>query len=240
MERTSISHRQQFKKSHTCGSLFANCNCSILTGNDTNQKPVKYVQSYSHPDTSYIFTDQNRVPSYTRNSAYKNRNSRISDAKRLSSPNIGDYSILDVDVHPEVVLTVSHTNGEIQPLYADTKRDKSTPYCKKSLNVIRSELAKTTSDQSLNKSRNSRDEDTQDENRNHIGYSACDDGNRRKISGNEFKISSNNKSLDSATAVFEAVKCCENDLNSNCSNSSSSTSSVTGFSHTGGRKKKVS
>lgn len=240
MEKPIISNRTTFQKSHTCGSLFANCNCSKRSSTDPEPKPIKFNQSYSHPDTSYIFTDENKVPSYTRNSTYY-KNHRLgtvtnNDTKRLSSPNIGNYSILDFDVHPEVVLTVSHTNGEIQPLYADTKRDKSTPYCKKSLSVIRSELAKTSSDQSLNKFRHSREEDnnsSQDENKNNVlGYLTVDDDSRRKISNSEFKNCLHNKSLDSATDVQskETYEC--------ASNSSSSSSSLVGINFLSHKKTK--
>lgn len=110
-------NRSKFRKSHTCGSLFANCACSPPLSNLAEQKRT-LLQTYSHPDTPFVFTNENRIPSETSpttGTEYKNGKKnffstkdgriKISYPKRLSTPNIGNYALLDV--HPEIVLKVS-------------------------------------------------------------------------------------------------------------------------------------
>lgn len=55
--------------------------------------------------------------------------------KRLSTPNFGNYTVLDMAVHPEVILTVSHRNGLIEPRYAETgiRSGRPKPILKKSI-----------------------------------------------------------------------------------------------------------
>ncbi|XP_037040050.1 cGMP-dependent protein kinase, isozyme 1 isoform X2 [Bradysia coprophila] len=132
---TSLLSRQNYKKSHNCVSLFAKCNCK-----DDRRKKV--LQSYVHPDTAFVFTDENKNAAVSRERKYtmKNRSSQLPRSKRLSTPNIGNYTILDVAVHPEVVLAVSHTNGMIEPMYAEnTMHSKPRPILKKSFSAIRSD-----------------------------------------------------------------------------------------------------
>lgn len=125
--------KANFKKSHTCGSLFAKCNC-----NETKQR-VQLLHSYSHPDTPFIFTPENKLDSsqfrtnkseeqivYTNNGMLE-----ITKPKRSSSPNIGNYSYLDVAVHPEIMLKVSNKNVSTSSLSnTDIKENK-----KKSQNI---------------------------------------------------------------------------------------------------------
>lgn len=107
------SHKKtNFKKSHTCGSLFAKCKC-----NETKQR-VQLLHSYSHPDTPFIFTPENKLDSSQLRInkseeqivCTNNGKLEITKPKRSSSPNIGNYSYLDVAVHPEIMLKVSNKN----------------------------------------------------------------------------------------------------------------------------------
>lgn len=86
-----LSSRQSHKKSHNCVSLFAKCNCK-------DERRTKVLQSYVHPDTAFVFTDENKNASNTRERKYtmKNRSSQLPRSKRLSTPNFGNYTILDV------------------------------------------------------------------------------------------------------------------------------------------------
>lgn len=104
------SHKKaNFKKSHTCGSLFAKCKCNQI-------KPrVQLLHSYSHPDTPFIFTPENKLNSlqFRTNKSEEqivtnDGKLEITKPKRSSSPNIGSYSYLDVAVHPEIMLKVSN------------------------------------------------------------------------------------------------------------------------------------
>lgn len=136
---TSMSSRS----GHTCGSLFAKCNCKLTQAIPTTAKTAEqhqlaerrrtFFQSYSHPDTNFVFTDENRNPSLrTRTPRGQSTATRT---KRLSTPCIpGTYSVLDMAVHPEVVLTMSHSNGRIEPMYAETGvTGRPKPILKKSI-----------------------------------------------------------------------------------------------------------
>ncbi|KAJ6645894.1 cGMP-dependent protein kinase, isozyme 1 [Pseudolycoriella hygida] len=130
----SASH-QSYKKSHNCVSLFAKCGCK-------DERRKKVIQSYVHPDTAFVFTDENKNAAISRERKYtvKARTSQLPRNKRLSTPNIGNYTILDVAVHPEVVLAVSHTNGMIEPMYAEnTLHSRPRPILKKSFSAMRSD-----------------------------------------------------------------------------------------------------
>lgn len=126
------SHKQTiFKKSHTCGSLFAKCKC-----NETKQR-VQLLHSYSHPDTPFIFTPENKLDSlqFRTNKSEEqivtnDGKLEITKPKRSSSPNIGCYSYLDVAVHPEIMLKVTNKNLDISLNKTDIKANK-----KKSLNI---------------------------------------------------------------------------------------------------------
>lgn len=148
------------KKNHTCGSLFAKCNCNpsppLTDGSDASslassspspsaatslpppqraERRKTLFQSYSHPDTAFVFTDENRNPSRDRPVRITKAQSTPTRTKRLSTPCIGNYTVLDVAVHPEVVLTFSHTNGAIEPRYAETgvRPVRPKPILKKSI-----------------------------------------------------------------------------------------------------------
>lgn len=118
-------------KVHTCGSLFANCACAISTETidqpssaadsvDTvdaaaNRRKTLY-QSYSHPDTSFVFTDANRNPQ-----RIARNHSTVTRTKRMSTPCApGTYSVLSVAVHPDLMLAMSHQNGRIEPISTET------------------------------------------------------------------------------------------------------------------------
>jgi hypothetical protein len=110
--QSETSLRPLFKKSNTCGSLYARCACKV------GDSKRKLVQSYSHPDTTIIFTDANKYACNIETnrhqthviSARNGEQVEIShSAKRFSSPNI-DYNIADcVAVHPEIL--VKKTNS---------------------------------------------------------------------------------------------------------------------------------
>ncbi|KAI9577962.1 cGMP-dependent protein kinase, isozyme 1 isoform X1 [Glossina fuscipes] len=85
-------------------------------------------QSYSHPDTSFIFTDQNKHP--PRESLVQQQNVdqiittrggkiEIKQPKRSSSPNIGQ--VLDVAVHPDILVKISPKHSPL----SDSRRQRS-------------------------------------------------------------------------------------------------------------------
>lgn len=131
-EKTTISYKM--RKSHTCGSLFAQCNCSkistpfqipIFTTNSNlvgrqninnsssfntntntlsnkstidNKNTRRLFQSFSHPDTDFVFTEKNIRFSnqnlMSDNSILISNSEEIAlkQKKRLSSPNIRHFS----------------------------------------------------------------------------------------------------------------------------------------------------
>lgn len=138
--------RANFKKSNTCGSLFAKCNCDhhrnhhhdtvipLITETpcdklerikiDQNRRKT---QSFSHPDTPIIFTEENRYPATTASDLLNrlrathetfvksgNRKLEIKHSKRSSSPNLlGEYSSV-VDIHPEFKVQVAPISPQKQ------------------------------------------------------------------------------------------------------------------------------
>lgn len=127
--RASVPLRANFKKSNTCGSLFAKCNCSdhtdvivpLITETDCDKAKTKLDrhsrknQSFSHPDTPVIFTEENRYPVDLPNrlrvfqeTFFKNGDQKveIKHSKRASSPNIGEFTTSKVDIHPEFKVQV--------------------------------------------------------------------------------------------------------------------------------------
>lgn len=122
--------RANFKKSNTCGSLFAKCNCShhsqtiipLITHTDCDKehrpkldRHSKKNQSFSHPDTPVVFTEENRYPDsqsrlrISHESIFKNHGNQkieIKHSKRSSSPNIGEFTVTNVDIHPEFKVQV--------------------------------------------------------------------------------------------------------------------------------------
>lgn len=132
--RVNVPARANFRKSNTCGSLYAKCNCShhsqtiipLITATDCDKVRPKLDrhssknQSFSHPDTPVIFTEKNRYPVSTtcdlhhrpnrtsQESIFKNGNHsvEIKHSKRSSSPNIGFSSLSNVEIHPEFNVNV--------------------------------------------------------------------------------------------------------------------------------------
>lgn len=132
--RVNVPARANFKKSNTCGSLYAKCNCShhsqtiipLITETDCDRERPKLDrhnrknQSFSHPDTPVIFTEENRYPvpvsafdlpkslRVSQETIFKNgnRNVEIQHSKRSSSPNIGEFTVSKVEIHPEFKVQV--------------------------------------------------------------------------------------------------------------------------------------
>lgn len=140
-ERASVPLRANFKKSNTCGSLFANCSCSqhsqtiipLITETDCDKERPRLDrlsrknQSFSHPDTPVIFTEENRYPlpaqvdlpgrlraSQETIFTNGNQNIEIKHSKRSSSPNIGEFTIANVDIHPEFKVQVIPKSSTLQ------------------------------------------------------------------------------------------------------------------------------
>lgn len=127
---TDVPLRSNFKKSNTCGSLFAKCSCShhsqtiipLITQTDFDKefrpkldRHNKKNQSFSHPDTPVIFTEENRYPDFqnrlrtSQETIFKNHGNQkveIKHSKRSSSPNIGEFTLSNVDIHPEFKVQV--------------------------------------------------------------------------------------------------------------------------------------
>lgn len=127
-----VPARRNFKKSNTCGSLFAKCNCNehsqliipLIRETDCDKARPKLdrhsrkTQSFSHPDTPVIFTEKNRYPVNfdlpnrlrTPHEAVfnnGNHNIEIKHSKRASSPNLREfYSTENVEIHPEFKVQV--------------------------------------------------------------------------------------------------------------------------------------
>lgn len=134
----NVPARINLKKSSTCGSLYAKCSCSehlpaiipLITETDCDKvrhkldRHNKKNQSFSHPDTPVIFTEENRYPvsasidlpnrlrsSITQETVFKtgNQDIEIKHSKRSSSPNLGfaQYSTeSNVEIHPEFKVQV--------------------------------------------------------------------------------------------------------------------------------------
>lgn len=122
--------RANFKKSNTCGSLFAKCKCShhsqtiipLITHTDCDReirpkldRNSKKNQSFSHPDTPVVFTEENRYPDgqtrlrTSQETIFKNHDNQkveVKHSKRSSSPNIGELTLTNVDIHPEFKVQV--------------------------------------------------------------------------------------------------------------------------------------
>jgi hypothetical protein len=161
MAKSSVANdvplRANFKKSNTCGSLFAKCNCShhsqtiipLITQTDCDKefrpkldRNNKKNQSFSHPDTPVVFTEENRYPDFqnrlrtSQETIFKNHGNQkveIKHSKRSSSPNIGELTLSNVDIHPEFkvqVIPKSPTFHECRPVLK--KGSKSFPSAKRS------------------------------------------------------------------------------------------------------------
>lgn len=115
---------------HTCGSLFAKCSCASTTiagcsaptdtGDAVHRRKTLF-QSYSHPDTNFVFTDENRNPQRAAAARIARNQSTVTRTKRMSTPCApGTYSVLNVAVHPDLMLAMSHQNGRIEPISTET------------------------------------------------------------------------------------------------------------------------
>lgn len=155
--------RSNFKKSNTCGSFFAKCKCNnhphhhqtvipLITHTDCDkqfrggklERNSRKTQSFSHPDTPIIFTEENRYPATLAGDLITNRprtsletiiktgnqKIEIKHSKRASSPELlcnGN----GIDIHPEFQVQVtpkSPTNQEVLQENALPRR----PFFKKS------------------------------------------------------------------------------------------------------------
>lgn len=155
----AVPLRANFKKSNTCGSLFAKCKCDnhphphhyhttvipLITETDCDrlerlkiERNRRKTQSFSHPDTPIIFTEENRYPATTTADLLNrlrtsqdhgivrrsgNQKLEIKHSKRSSSPNlIGDYNLFDI--HPEFKVQIAPKSPikqtEVSPIAATT------------------------------------------------------------------------------------------------------------------------
>jgi hypothetical protein len=136
--RVAVPARANFKKSNTCGSLFAKCQCSnhtekiipLITKTDCDRERPKLDrisrknQSFSHPDTPVIFTEHNRYPATTVRDVeqiFQSGAVQVKHSKRSSSPNIGEFSVGNVEIHPEFKVQVIPTSS----LELDTPRRRA-------------------------------------------------------------------------------------------------------------------
>lgn len=159
MSRERTSNIYKMRKSHTCGSLFAKCNCSMLSissqiptfatvstsvvreniknssSSNTNtsissneilpnklvdnKKTRRLFQSFSHPDTDFIFTEESIRPqnqtlmsdnSTIISKEYKNT---VKHPTRSSSPNINQFTVVNVEVHPELFINIKENRISI-------------------------------------------------------------------------------------------------------------------------------
>lgn len=153
-----VPSRTNFKKSNTCGSLFAKCNCDhhhhhhdtvipLLSSTCDKIERIKSernrrkTQSFSHPDTPIIFTEENRYPATTTSDLLNrlratqetvirsgNRRLEIKHSKRSSSPNLlNDFSTF-VDIHPEFKVQVAPVSPQKQTRPILKKSAKSFPF----------------------------------------------------------------------------------------------------------------
>uniref|UniRef100_A0A034V633 cGMP-dependent protein kinase n=1 Tax=Bactrocera dorsalis TaxID=27457 RepID=A0A034V633_BACDO len=103
------------------------------------RKAKRFFQSYSHPDTDYIFTDANKKPSresliqihvqHQQEPVIKTRDGKLEfkQPKRSSSPNIGQYQVLDVAVHPDILVKISPKHSPVPGSHYQTQSPQSTP-----------------------------------------------------------------------------------------------------------------
>lgn len=139
--------RSNFKKSNTCGSFFAKCKCAnhphhhqtiipLLEQDECDkefrggrlERNSRKTQSFSHPDTPIIFTEENRYPVTSAGDLISNNRSKtsletiikagsqkieIKHSKRASSPELlcnGN----GFDIHPEFQVQVTAKSPTIQ------------------------------------------------------------------------------------------------------------------------------
>uniref|UniRef100_A0A0K8UPR2 cGMP-dependent protein kinase, isozyme 1 n=1 Tax=Bactrocera latifrons TaxID=174628 RepID=A0A0K8UPR2_BACLA len=112
---------------------------SPTTTRKNERKAKRFFQSYSHPDTDYIFTDANKKPSresliqihvqHQQEPVIKTRDGKLEfkQPKRSSSPNIGQYQVLDVAVHPDILVKISPKHSPVPGSHYQTQSPQSTP-----------------------------------------------------------------------------------------------------------------
>lgn len=134
--RASVPSRANFKKSNTCGSLFAKCGCdgssfapiSAAVGEIIDRQRPKLQRqtsklknlSFSHPDTTIVFTEENRYPVESPNrlrppicSTINTKNGTVEVKHRSSSPNLGNFT--EVHVHPDIQVKVTTRSESDDP-----------------------------------------------------------------------------------------------------------------------------
>lgn len=114
----------------------------VARRSESIQKSKKLFQTYSHPDTDFVFTDENKHPSreslqhllspqqQSQDTVITARGGRveIKQPKRSSSPNIGQYHILDVAVHPDILVKISPKHSPI----CEARRPHESPLASRS------------------------------------------------------------------------------------------------------------
>lgn len=130
-----VPSRANFKRSNTCGSFFANCQCrehqkssiavpfiatetvcdsksSVTTKTIRTVPKIRKNLSFTHPDTPVIFTEENRYPDLSARRPSReiflddgNQKIEIKHSKRASSPNLRTTNY-DVCIHPEFQIQV--------------------------------------------------------------------------------------------------------------------------------------
>lgn len=131
--RINVPARANFKKSNTCGSLFAQCKCTqhshiiiprITTTACEREKVQKCdrqrrSQSFSHPDTPVVFTEQNRYPKLSSHSILSENGKQkveIKYSNHSTSPNTDDNSLATLNIHPEFkVQVIPKTSAQTIP-----------------------------------------------------------------------------------------------------------------------------
>ena len=157
--------RAQFKKSKTCGSFYVDCGCynhlnnaqKLKTDVDTvkEKRRQRSSQSFSHPDTAQIFTEENKYAADVTGTSPKSSivTSRSGDFQVLHSSrrlsNSDDQ--LNYAFHPEFVLKKIESNPKANkpPRPILKKNAKSFPGLKTSQSF---NCSRSTNDQSLDKS----------------------------------------------------------------------------------------
>lgn len=157
--------RSNFKKSNTCGSFFAKCKCNnhphhhqtvipLLEQEDCGkqfrggklERNSRKTQSFSHPDTPIIFTEENRYPvtsagDLISNNRYKtsletiikagSQKIEIKHSKRASSPEL-QCNGNGFDIHPEFQVQVTAKSPTILNHQEDKNPVPRRPIFKKS------------------------------------------------------------------------------------------------------------
>ncbi|XP_070500721.1 cGMP-dependent protein kinase, isozyme 1 isoform X2 [Chironomus tepperi] len=222
--------RSNFKKSNTCGSFFAKCKCNnhphhhqtvipLLEQDDFDkeyrggrlERNSRKTQSFSHPDTPIIFTEENRYPVTSAGDLISNNNRyktsletiikagsqkiEIKHSKRASSPEL-QCNGNGFDIHPEFQVQVTAKSPIIQenpvprrPIFK--KSSKSFPFPHQ-----RSSSFRSLGDRSFSSS-----------------YSVDETSEEIELSGKVSDLLVNDKNSSSTTNVIAVeVHCSENHI----------------------------